>query len=91
VNASALPKVRVNGDEFLAWSQRRPDDVDTKFLDDFTAASIRRRLALFVERRAVVRCQRNRVGTSESPIVENGETAVDPPGISVCVAALLGS
>jgi hypothetical protein len=91
VNASALPKVRVNGDEFLARSQRRLDDVDTKFLDDFTAASIRRCLILFAERRAVVRCERKGAGTIESPIVQDGETALDPPGIAISVAALLGS
>jgi hypothetical protein len=62
VNASALPKVRVNGDEFLAWPQP-----------------------------AIVRCERKGAGTTESPIVQDGETALDPPGISVSVAASLGS
>jgi hypothetical protein len=91
VNASALPKVRVNGDELLAWSQRRPDDIDTKFLDDLTAASNHPCLISFAERRARARCERNGAGTPESPIVQGGETALDPPGISVSVAALLGS
>jgi hypothetical protein len=80
----------VNVDEFLAWSQRQPQDVDTKFINASTLASIRHRLILFRQRRAVVDRQRNATRKTPSPVVHGGATALDPPGISVSVAALLG-
>jgi hypothetical protein len=88
VNVSALPQVRANVDEFLAWSQRQPQDVDTKFINAATLAS--HRLILFRQRRAVVDRQRNATRNTPSPVVHGGATALDPPGISVSVAALLG-
>jgi hypothetical protein len=89
VNVSAAPKVRVNLDEFLARSQRQPQDVDSKLMDAFTVA-VRHCLILFSKRRAIVHRERNALGKTESAIVRDGETDLDPPGISVSVAALLG-
>jgi hypothetical protein len=80
----------VNLDEFLAWSQRQPQDVDSKFMDKFTVARIRHCLILFPKQRAIVHRERKAPGKTASPIVRDGEPALDPPGISVSVAALLG-
>ena len=85
MNVSALPKVRVHVEEFVGWSERQPDDVDTKFIDDLTVTSVRPGVILFPERRAIVHRERNATGKCGSPIVQDGETALDPP-----VAALLG-
>ena len=86
MKVSAVPKVRAKVEEFLGWSERRPGGVDTKFIDGFTVTSIHPRVILFPERRAIVHRERNATGNTESPIVQDGETALDPP-----VAALLGS
>jgi len=66
------------------------DDVDTKFMDNFTVASICHYLILFPDRCAVVHHERNAAGKIESRIVSDGDIALDPPGLSVSVAALLG-
>jgi Uma2 family endonuclease len=76
--------------EVVSRSSER-DDVDTKFMDYFSVAGIRHYLILFPERRAVVHHQRSEQGKIESAIVNEGEIVLDPPGISVSVAALLGS
>jgi Uma2 family endonuclease len=67
------------------------DDVDIKFMDYFTVASIRHYLILFPERRAVVHHERNAAGKIESRVVKDRDSVLDPPGLSVSVAALLGS
>jgi Uma2 family endonuclease len=76
--------------EVVSPSSER-DDVDTKFMDYFTVGSICHHLILFPERRAVVHHERNASGKIESRIVNDGDIALDPPGISVSVAALLRS
>jgi hypothetical protein len=59
-------------------------------MDYFTVASVRHYLILFSEKRAVVHHERNATGKIESRIVEDGDIALDPPGLSVSVNALLG-
>jgi hypothetical protein len=59
-------------------------------LDYFSVASIRHYLIIFSEKRAAVHHQRNERGTLDSRIVKEGEIVLDPPGLSVSVAALLG-
>jgi hypothetical protein len=86
VNVSALPKARVNVEEFLGWAEPQPGDVDTKFIDGVTVTSVGPCVILFPERRAIVDRERNATGNTESPIVQDGETALDPP-----VATLLWS
>jgi len=66
------------------------DDVDAKFMDYFTVASICHYLILFPERRGVVHHVRNATGKIESRIVKDGNITLDPPGLSVSIAALLG-
>jgi Uma2 family endonuclease len=75
--------------EVVSPSSER-DDVDTKFMDYFSVASIRHYLIVFSERRAVVHHQRTERGTLETRIVNDGDIALDRPGLSVSVAALLG-
>jgi Uma2 family endonuclease len=75
--------------EVVSPSSER-DDVDVKFLDYFSVASIRHYLIVFSEKRVVVHHQRNDRGTIESQIVTAGEIVLDPPGLSVSVSALLG-
>jgi Uma2 family endonuclease len=76
--------------EVVSPSSER-DDIGTKFMDYFSVASIHHYLILFSERRAVVHHRRNERGVIESRTVKDGDIAVDPPGLSVSVAALLGS
>jgi Uma2 family endonuclease len=74
----------------VVTSSSERGDVDTKFMDYFSVASIRHFLTLFPERRGLVHHRRNERGTIESSIVTGGEIALDPPGLSVSVSALLG-
>jgi Uma2 family endonuclease len=75
--------------EVVSPSSER-DDVDTKFLDYFSVASIRHYLIVFSEKRVVIHHERSDRGTIESRIVTSGDITLDPPSISVSVAALLG-
>ena len=75
--------------EVVSPSSER-DDIDTKLMDYFSVASIRHYLIVFSERRAVVHHQRNERGTIDTRIVADGDIALDPPGLSVSIAALLG-
>ena len=74
--------------ELVSPSSER-DNVDSKFIDYFTVASCHC-LILFPEKHAVVHPERNAAGKIESRIVKDGDIALDPPGLSVSVAALLG-
>jgi Uma2 family endonuclease len=76
--------------EVVSPSSER-DDIDIKFMDYFTVASIRHYLILLPERHAIVHHERNATGKIESRIVKDGDIALDPPGLSVSVSALLGS
>jgi hypothetical protein len=80
----------VNVDGFLACSQRQPHDGDTGFMEDFTVAGVRHFRILFPQRRAIVD-REGATGKTKSPIVADGETALDRAAISVFVAALRGS
>lgn len=75
--------------EVVSPSSER-DDVETKFMDYFSVAGIRHYLIFFSERRVVVHHHWNERGKIESAIVKEGEIVLDPPGLSVSVAALLG-
>jgi Uma2 family endonuclease len=75
--------------EVVSPSSER-DDIGTKFMDYFSVSSIRQYLILYSERRAVVHHERNATGKIESRIVKDGDIALDPPGLSVSVAALFG-
>jgi Uma2 family endonuclease len=75
--------------EVISPSSER-DDRDTKFIEYFSVASIRHYLIIFSEKRAVVHHQRNERGTLDSRIVKEGDILLDPPGLSVSAAALLG-
>ena len=66
------------------------DDTDAKLVEYFSVASIHHYLIIFSEKRTVVHHQRNRRGTLDTRIVRDGEIELDPPGISVSIAALLG-
>jgi Uma2 family endonuclease len=66
------------------------DDIDTKLVDYFSVASIRHYLIIFTEKRVVVHHQRNVGGAIDTRILHDGEVALDPPGTTVTVAALLG-
>ena len=75
--------------EVVSPSSER-DDTDTKLIDYFSVASIRHYLIIFSEKRAVVHHQRNERGTLDTRIANDGDIALDPPGLTVAVAALLG-
>ena len=75
--------------EVVSPSSER-DDIDSKFIDYFAVASVCHHLILFPEKRAVVHHERNATGKIESRIVRDGDIALDPPGLSVSVNALLG-
>jgi Uma2 family endonuclease len=72
----------------IASQTRNP--IGSKFVEYFSVESIHHYLILVLEKRAVIHHQRNATGKIESRIVKDGDIALDPPGLSVSVAALLG-
>jgi Uma2 family endonuclease len=66
------------------------DNTDAKLVEYFSVPSVHHYLIIFSEKRVVVHHQRNRQGTLDTRIVSEGEIALNPPGMSVSVAALLG-
>jgi Uma2 family endonuclease len=75
--------------EVVSRSSER-DDTDAKLVEYFSVASMHHYLIIFSEKRVVVHHQRNRQSTLDTRIVSDGEIELDPPGISVSFAALLG-
>ena len=67
------------------------EDKDAKFMDYFSVAGIQHDLIFFSERRAVIHHRRSGRGTIESAILKESEIVLDPPSLSIPVAALLGS
>jgi len=61
-----------------------------KLLDYYSVASIRHYLLSLLEKRAVVHYQRNEQGAFDIRIAKDGDIVLDPPGLSVSVAAFLG-
>ena len=86
MNVPGLPRVRMKVDEFLVWSEKQPDDryelVDGEIvvMTRDTTGHNRTKGAAYVARRDAVRSR----GLS-------CEVFIDPPGIAVSVATLLGS
>lgn len=75
--------------EVVSPSSER-DDTDTKLIDYFSIASIRHYLIVFSEKRVVVHHQRNGGDDITTRIAHDGDIALNPPGMTVLVAALLG-
>ena len=86
MNVPGLPRVRMKVDEFLVWSEKQPGDryelVDGKIvvMTRDTVGHDRTKGAAYVARRDAVR-------SGGLPC----EGFIDPPGIAVSVATLLGS
>jgi Uma2 family endonuclease len=74
--------------EVVSPSSER-DDIGAKLIDYFVVASIRHYLIIFSEQRAVVHHQRNEDGIV-TRIAHDGDIVLNPPGLTVAVAALLG-
>jgi Uma2 family endonuclease len=74
--------------EVVSPSSER-DDTDTKIIDYFSVASVRHYLIVFSEKRVVIHHRRNG-GEIATRIAHDGDIALDPPGLTVGVAALLG-
>jgi Uma2 family endonuclease len=66
------------------------DDSLAKLIDYFKVPTIRHYLIVLLEKRSVVHHQRNEAGEIATHIAGEGEIALDPPGLRVAVAALLG-
>jgi Uma2 family endonuclease len=75
--------------EVVSPSSER-DDTDTKLVDYFSVASIRHYLIIFAEKRVVVHHQRNEGDDIATRIAHDGDVALNPPGMTVPVVALLG-
>jgi Uma2 family endonuclease len=76
--------------EVVSPSSER-DDIETKLVDYFSVASIHHYLIIYSEKRVIVHHQRNGRGTLDTRIARPGEDiALNPPGMTVAVAALLG-
>jgi Uma2 family endonuclease len=75
--------------EVVSPSSER-DDIETKLIDYFAVASIRHYLIVVSEKRVVLHHERNDRGTIDTRIMHEGDITLDPPGITVTVAALLG-
>ena len=67
------------------------DDTGIKLIEYFSVASIRHYLIVMPEKSVVVHHERNEAGEITTRIGRDGEVTLDPPGMSVSVAALLGS
>jgi Uma2 family endonuclease len=74
--------------EVVSPSSER-DDTDAKLVDYFSVAGIRHYLIIFSEKRVVVHHQRNEDEIA-TRIAHDGDIALNPPGMKVAVAALLG-
>ena len=75
--------------EVVSPSSERLDS-EIKLVDYFSVASIQHYLIILTDRRAVVHHQRNAHGSLDTRIAHDGDIALNPPGISVSVTALLG-
>jgi Uma2 family endonuclease len=64
--------------------------VGSKFMDYAAVESIHHYLISIWQRRTVIHHQRNERGTFDTRIVKDGDIVLDPPGLSVSVAAFLG-
>ncbi|WP_245421798.1 Uma2 family endonuclease [Rhodoplanes serenus] len=65
-------------------------DADDKFVDYFAVPTIEHYLIVLSGKRVVVHHRRKQDGTIESRILHDGDVVLDPPGLTVPVAALLG-
>ena len=84
---AAAPMVVV---EVVSPSSERLD-TEVKLVDYFSVASICHYLIVFSEKRVVVHHQRNDAGSIATRIAHEGEEiALNPPGMTVPVIALLG-
>jgi Uma2 family endonuclease len=75
--------------EVVSPSSER-DDTETKLVEYFSIASIRHYLVVLSEKRVVVHHQRNDGGDITTRIVHDGDIVLNPPGMTVPFAALLG-
>jgi len=74
--------------EVVSPSSER-DDTGAKIIDYFSVASVRHYLIIFSEKRVVIHHQRDEDEIA-TRIAHDGDIALDPPGITVAVAALVG-
>jgi len=65
------------------------DDTETELVDYFSVPSIQHYLVIFSDKRIVVHHQRKVDGDISTRIASDGDIALNPPGISVPVSALL--
>ncbi len=74
--------------EVVSPSSER-DDINAKLIEYFSVASVRHYLIILSEKRVVIHHQRNgdEIATR---IADDGDIALNPPGMTVAVAALLG-
>jgi Uma2 family endonuclease len=75
--------------EVVSPSSER-DDTEAKLVDYFEVASIRHYLIVFSEKRVVVHHHRRNEGEIATRIAHDGDIVLNPPGLVVAVAALLG-
>jgi Uma2 family endonuclease len=66
------------------------DDFNIKLIDYFKIPSIRHYLIVLPEPRYVIHHERNDAGEIATHIAHDGEIQLNPPGIKLAVAALLG-
>lgn len=74
----------------VASRSNERQDVGDKLIEYFSMPSIRHYLIVLPEKRAVVHHMRNEQGKLFTYIGRNGDIRLDPPGMTVSVAALLG-
>lgn len=66
------------------------DDAETKLVEYFSVASVHHYLIIYSEKGVVVHHRRDNDGDIATRILHDGEIALNPPGMAVPVAALLG-
>jgi hypothetical protein len=80
---SALPKTKMNADEFLAWAEGREERLE---LHD--GAVVAMYLILDPERRVAIHHKRGQGDIIETRILSEGVVRLDPPGIEAPVAEM---
>jgi Uma2 family endonuclease len=75
--------------EVISPSSER-EDTDAKLIEYFSVVSIHHYLIVFSGKRVVVHHQRNERNAFDTRILPGGEIVLNPPGLSVAVAVMLG-
>jgi Uma2 family endonuclease len=86
------PNATLLNDPFIVVEVVSPEvsNLAHKLLDYYSVAGIHHYLVSHLEKHVVIHYRRNEQGAFDTRIVKDGDIVLDPPGLSVSVAAFLG-